>query len=79
MHRPSAEKEWQHPAAMVDPIPLRRRPRSSPLEVQAASYLAASARIVSLSMSSKETIPLEIELSFDYLHLIIEQMFCQEA
>jgi hypothetical protein len=47
MHRPSAEKEWQQPPAMVFPsCPPRRSP---PLEVQATSYFAASVRIWSFS------------------------------
>ena len=54
MHRPSAEKLWQHPAIeeVVFPIMPGRNPRLTPLEVQAASYLAASDRIASLSRSS---------------------------
>ena len=47
IHRPSAEKLWQQPAATVLPsFPPRRSP---PLEVQATSYLAASVRMVSFS------------------------------
>ena len=52
MHRPSAEKEWQQPGAVVLPMVPGRPGRSMPLEVQAASYLAASDRIVNLSISS---------------------------
>ena len=61
MHRPSAEKEWQQPAAMVEPSRPARPARSSPLEVQAASYLAASARMVSLSIRPMGSPSLEIE------------------
>ena len=35
-HRPSAEKVWQQPAAMVLPIPPPALGRSAPDEVQAA-------------------------------------------
>ena len=51
MQRPSAEKLWQHPAMeeVVLPIMPALAPRCTPLEVQAASYLAASVRIVSFS------------------------------
>lgn len=50
--RPSAEKVWQQPVMEVLPMVPERPARSSPLEVQAASYFAASARIFSLSSSS---------------------------
>ena len=53
-HRPSAEKEWQQPA--MEEVVLPMYPalafRSPPLEVQAASYLAASVRMVSFSRTS---------------------------
>ena len=54
MHRPSAEKLWQQPAIeeVVLPIIPGRALRLTPLEVQAASYLAASVRMASLSSSS---------------------------
>ena len=53
-HRPSAEKEWQHPAIeeVVLPIYPALALRFPPLEVQAASYLAASVRMVSFSRTS---------------------------
>ena len=53
-HRPSAEKLWQHPAIEEDVLPIISglAPRFTPLDVQAASYLAASDRMVSLSSSS---------------------------
>ena len=52
--RPSAEKEWQHPATEEDVLPMYPffDVRSPPLEVQAASYLAASVKIVSFSRTS---------------------------
>ena len=53
MQRPSAEKLWQMPAMAAVPIMPGLGPRSTPLEVQATSYLAESVRICSLSMSSK--------------------------
>lgn len=46
MHRPSEEKLWQIPAAREFPIPVPPLLRLTPEEVQATSYLAASARIV---------------------------------
>lgn len=51
--RPSAEKLWQMPGAEQEPSDPFAPARSLPLEVQATSYLAASARIVSLSQTSK--------------------------
>ena len=50
MHRPSAEKLWQQPAIeeVVLPIIPGRALRLTPLEVQAASYLAASVRMAQL-------------------------------
>ena len=53
-HRPSPEKVWQHPAIEEEVLPMApaRWRRWAPLEVQAASYLAASVRIVSLSITS---------------------------
>ena len=52
MHRPSAEKEWQQPHWVVLPMVPGRPERLRPLEVQAASYLAASAKISSFCSSS---------------------------
>ena len=54
MQRPSAEKLWQHPAMEEDVLPVMPglEPRRTPLEVQAASYLAASVRMVSFSRAS---------------------------
>ena len=49
MHRPSAEKLWQMPLASQLPMEPGRAVRVAPLEVQAASYLAASDRMVSFS------------------------------
>ena len=53
-HRPSAEKVWQQPAMEEEVLPMKpcRNPRRLPLEVQAASYLAASVRISSLLRTS---------------------------
>src|SRR5690606_11083066 len=52
--RPSGVYEWQMPMPSVLPTPLppRESRRPAPLEAQDASYLAASARIASLSVSS---------------------------
>jgi len=50
MQRPSAENEWQHPAGKTAPIPSAGAERLTPLEVQAASYLALSESIVNLSI-----------------------------
>lgn len=47
--RPSAAKLWQMPQESVFPMPVPSPPRSTPLEVQATSYLAAADRMVSLS------------------------------
>ena len=54
MQRPSAEKLWQHPAMEEDVLPIipGLEPRRTPLEVQAASYLAASVRMDSFSKTS---------------------------
>ena len=49
IQRPSAEKVWQIPGAMELPMPWPFPLRSTPLEVQATSYLAASERRVSFS------------------------------
>lgn len=40
-HRPSAEKVWQMPQLTALPIPWDPFSRSTPLEVQATSYLGA--------------------------------------
>ena len=61
MHRPSAEKEWQHPAMEAEVLPIYPALAFRSLEVQAASYLAASARMVSLSIRSMGSPSLEIE------------------
>ena len=52
MQRPSAAKLWQMPHPTADPSIPACPSRSTPLEVQAASYLAESASIRSLSISS---------------------------
>ena len=52
MQRPSAAKLWQMPQAVEFPMPPGEGERSTPLEVQAASYFAASERIVSFSIKS---------------------------
>ena len=54
IQRPSAEKEWQHPATEEDVLPMYPclDVRFPPLEVQAASYFAASVRIDSFSSTS---------------------------
>jgi len=52
MHRPSAAKLWQMPQAAVLPMPPAEGTLATPLEVQAASYLAASDKIVSFSIKS---------------------------
>lgn len=51
IQRPSAEKLWQQPAMEEDVLPIipGREPRITPLDVQEASYFAASVRMVSLS------------------------------
>ena len=46
-HLPSAEKVWQIPHAREFPIPLPLPLRSTPLEVQATSYFAASVSMAS--------------------------------
>ena len=53
-HRPSAEKEWQHPATEDEVLPMYPflLERFPPLDVQAASYFAASVRMVSFSRTS---------------------------
>ena len=63
MQRPSAEKLWQQPAAMVLPSLPFCAERSMPDEVHATSYFAASARISSLSISSMRTSVLKIKCS----------------
>ena len=52
--RPSAEKEWQHPAREDEVLPMNPffEVRVPPLDVQAASYFAASVRMVSFSKTS---------------------------
>ena len=50
MHLPSAEKEWQMPAAIEFPIPFLLPLRFTPEEVQATSYLAASVKMASFSI-----------------------------
>ena len=47
--RPSAEKVWQIPAATELPMPVPFPLRSTPLEVQATSYFAASESMASFS------------------------------
>jgi hypothetical protein len=49
--RPSGVKAWQMPAPVVEPMPLPSRESRwlPPLLAQEASYLAASARMASLS------------------------------
>ena|SRR5699024_5393489 len=49
IHLPSAEKLWHIPDLLQFPIPVPSPRRSTPLEVHATSYLAASVRILSLS------------------------------
>ena len=53
-HRPSAEKEWQHPDTEEEVLPIYPflAVRFPPLDVQAASYLAASVKTVSFSRTS---------------------------
>ena len=51
MHLPSELKLWQIPPAEVFPIPVPSPIRSTPLEEQDTSYLAASERMVSFSIS----------------------------
>ena len=53
IQRPSAEKEWQIPQERELPGPCPLPERSTPLEVQATSYLAASERIASFSMRER--------------------------
>ena len=50
--RPSAEKAWQMPGALALPMLPALPCRSTPLEVQATSYLALSAKIVSFCIIS---------------------------
>ena len=52
MHRPSAEKLWQMPAATVVPSAPGFAPRSEPLDVHATSYFALSVRISSFFIKS---------------------------
>ena len=52
MHLPSAAKLWHIPLLTVLPMPVALPLLSEPLEVHAASYLAESARILSLSLIS---------------------------
>ena len=49
MHLPSAEKLWHIPDFLQFPIPVPSPCLSTPLDVQATSYLAASLKICSLS------------------------------
>ena len=73
IHRPSAEKEWQHPARVVLPMVPGRPARSRPLEVHAASYLAASARISSFWLSSIPAPP-KIERMYYYYRAVRENV-----
>jgi len=52
IHLPSAEKLWQIPNERALPIEPGAPARSTPLEVHATSYLAASDKIVSFFKSS---------------------------
>jgi len=54
MQRPSDENEWQIPGATALPMPLPPTGplRLTPLDVQAASYFALSARMFSFSRMS---------------------------
>ena len=49
MHLPSAAKLWQIPQADALPVVPRFPLLSTPLDVQATSYFAASAKISSFS------------------------------
>ena len=48
MQRPSPEKAWQIPLALVEPMPPAPV-RATPLDVHAASYFAPSVKIFSFS------------------------------
>lgn len=50
MHLPSAAKLWHSPDATVLPMPFPSPLLDEPLEEHETSYLAASARIFSLSI-----------------------------
>ena len=52
MQRPSVEKLWQMPAIVV--LPRLPAVRCDPLDVQAASYFAASVSTASFSISVME-------------------------
>jgi hypothetical protein len=80
MHRPSAAKLWHSPAATVLPMPFPFPLREEPLELQETSYLAASARIFSLSMSDIAgailiSIAVSSLFSINSLQLVREHMF----
>ena len=68
MQRPSGVNEWQQPAAEAIPTFPACGSLSTPEEVHAASNLAASASMVSLSrVSMAATFYLKIERLFVYL------------
>ena len=71
MHLPSAAKLWQMPLLTVFPTPVPELLRLEPLEVQAASYLAESDKILSFSLMSKSSF---INIS-DTFSLTIERLF----
>lgn len=58
MQRPSGVKLWQHPLLLAMPSMPFRGALSAPEDVQAASYLAASASIESLDRVSIGLFPL---------------------
>lgn len=75
MHLPSAAKLWHMPQPKVLPVPVPLLLLSEPLDVHAASYLAESARILSLSLISISSL-INIITSPEHLFdIIIAHMF----
>lgn len=58
MHRPSAAKLWQMPQLFALPILFFSPSRSTPLDVQATSYLAASAKFSIFQIHPQSNRPL---------------------
>ena len=75
IQRPSAEKVWQIPGAMELPMPWPFPLRSTPLEVQATSYLAASERMVSFSNKDMCSVMFKaITFSIKYMEALAKEV-----
>ena len=75
IQRPSAEKVWQIPGAMELPMPWPFPLRSTPLEVQATSYLAASERMVSFSIKDMFSVIFKaITFSIKYMEALAKEV-----